>query len=62
MRKEHITPAPCCINQQDAVVSSLLLFMSVLAQAFFPLVGRHLVSLSFFTAWHDSNVKKFTSL
>ena len=56
MREEHITPASCCINQQDAEVSSLLFLMSVLAQAFFPLVGRHLVSLSFFTAWHDRNV------
>lgn len=32
--------------------------MSVLTQAFFPLVGSHLVSLSFFTAWHDVMFKK----
>ena len=32
--------------------------MSILTQAFFPLVGSHLVSLSFFTAWHDVMFKK----
>ena len=31
----------------------LLFLMPVFAQAFFTLVGCHLVSLSFFSAWHD---------
>jgi hypothetical protein len=46
------------MKQHDAGVSCLLFLMSVLTQAFFPLVGSHLVSLSFFTAWHDRDVLK----
>ncbi len=32
----------------------LLLLVSVLPQAFFALVGSHLMSLSLFSAWHGS--------
>ena len=55
-------PASCRMKQHDAGVSCLLFLMSVLTQAFFPLVGSHLVSLSFFTAWHDRDVLKITLL
>lgn len=33
----------------------LLLFVTVLAQALFALVGGHLVLLSFLTAWHNQS-------
>ena len=32
---------------------SLFLLVSILSQAFFALVRRHLVSLVFFTVWHN---------
>jgi hypothetical protein len=48
----HILPE----KQQDAEIRYLLLLMSVLTQAFFSLVGSHLVSLSFFTAWHGRKI------
>jgi hypothetical protein len=37
---------------------NLFLFMSVLAQAFFPLVRCHFMSFSFFSAGHDKLILK----
>ena len=47
---------PAFLNQQTAKMADaelLFLLVSVLAQAFLTLVRRHLMSLSFFTAWHN---------
>jgi hypothetical protein len=40
------------VSNKDIKTLSVLLLVSVLAQAFFPLVRRHLVSLAFFSARH----------
>ena len=43
-------------------VTDLLLLMSVLAQAFFTLVRRHLVTFVFLTVWHiQLNLRDITN-
>ena len=39
----------------------LLLLVTIFAQSLLPLVGRHLMSLAFFTAWHDKGVYSFVA-
>ena len=36
-----------------------LLLVTIFAQSLLPLVCRHLVTLAFFTAWHDSMIYSF---
>ena len=43
----------CCVIFMFRLKESLFLLVPVLSQAFFALVSRHLVSLVFFTVWHD---------
>lgn len=42
----------------EVAQEALFLLVSVLSEAFFTLVGRHLVSFSFFTARHSSEYFK----
>ena len=43
----------CCVVVVFRLKKSLFLLVSILSQAFFALVRRHLVSLVFFTVWHN---------
>ena len=42
-----------CYRPIDCQEDGLLLLVSVLSQAFFALVRRHLVSLVLLTVWHN---------
>ena len=43
----------CCVIVVFRLKKSLFLLVSVLSQAFFALVRRHLVSFVFLTVWHN---------
>ena len=51
MRVQHISSSFHLIKTHKR----LLILMSVLSETFFPFMSRHLMSLSFFTAWHNLN-------
>ena len=46
----------CCVIVVFRLKKSLFLLVSVLSQAFFALVCRHLVSLVFLTVWHSIKI------
>ena len=46
----------CCVIVTFRLKKSLFLLVSVLSQAFFALVRRHLVSFVFLTVWHNIKI------
>jgi len=49
----HETRDGCHVMNWVGIAKKLLfLFMTVLPQAFFPLVGCHFMAFSFLSAWH----------
>jgi hypothetical protein len=41
------------MNCREKPDRTLLLLVTIFAQSLLPLVSRHLMTLTFFTAWHD---------
>ena len=52
----------CCVIVVFRLKKSLFLLVSVLSQAFFALVSRHLVSFVFLTVWHSIKILMFSYL
>ncbi len=60
-KSERLTPGqPFSIQQTAKMAEALLsLLVPVLAQTFLTFVRSHLMSLSFFTAWHNQKILNY---
>jgi hypothetical protein len=45
-----------CTSHKTPIRLAALLLVTVFPQTFFPFVGRHFMTFSFFSAWHELSV------